>query len=316
MRAWSILLPNLDDLRRFLPDGGGTAFAVRADEWFDPPFIPRDGGGVKRLLADRLTRDALERVYFGVEFCHRLIPDPEPLREAFRRTRDAGLAFSFVTPPVTDPGIDTLRARIALLREEAPDDDDIEVIVNDWGVLRLLKERFPGIVPVFGRMMNKMIRDPRVTPFYDSRNAPREGLRAVRESSVSNPAYRAVLGKWGVSRFEFDNVHQGIALGGEGISVSVYIPYGYVATGRMCMPGSMHLPREEKFTEYIGCRRECQEYTHELDSELPATRMAMRLIQRGNTIFFPNSRPMLDAVFSDEGPGRADRVVYQPGLPI
>ena len=41
-----------------------------------------------------------------------------------------------------------------------------EVVVNDWGVLRLVRREFPGLRPVLGRLMNKMMRDPRVAPFY------------------------------------------------------------------------------------------------------------------------------------------------------
>jgi len=151
MRTWAILFPKLDELRRFLPDGGGTALDDGPGAWFNPPFLAPDGGGVPRLLADRLDPARLDRIYFGVEFCHRLIPEPGALLEAYRRTRDAGLAFSYVTPPVTDPGIEIVTSRIESLREEAPDDDRLEVIVNDWGVLHRLRERFPGIVPVFGR---------------------------------------------------------------------------------------------------------------------------------------------------------------------
>jgi len=241
------------------------------------------------------------------------------LKEAIRITREAGLDFSYVTPPSTDSGIEALKSRFSLLREESDPSKAIEVIVNDWGVLRVLRRQFPEFKPVFGRMMNRMIRDPRVAPYYVSSTAPQEGLTVVQQSSLTNPLYQKSLREWGVDRHEFDNLFQGIKVEVEEKDVffSLYVPYGYVATGRVCMPGSFNLPKEDKFTEYMGCRRECQDFTHKLsNSQSPFSNRSLELIQRGNTIFYANSLVMLESVFNGDISGSLDRIVYQPGIPI
>jgi hypothetical protein len=319
MRSWTILFPRLDGLRDFLEGNGKPTLPGALDDWFDPPLVDAGGGDLKGLFGRGLPPDRLTGIYFGVEFCQRLIPGEEELREALFIVQGADLTFSFVTPPVTDSGIETLASRFDLLQKENRSNRAIEVIVNDWGTLRVLRNRFPELVPVLGRLMNKMIRDPRIAPFYDSANAPPEGLKVVQQSSVTNPLFHGLLKEWGVTRHEFDNLFQGIRFEVEDgdIVFSVYIPYGYVATGRVCMPGSFHLSREEKFTEYMDCRKECQGYSHRLRNiSSPYISRSLELYQRGNTLFYPNTREMIEKVLRESASDMLDRVVYQPELPM
>jgi hypothetical protein len=322
MRSWTILFPDIRGVREFLgSSGNGRQRGPRAldDEWFDPPFLDHSCGSIADLLRTSLLPEKLKGIYFGVEFCQRLIPTSDELIEALHLARAAGLSFSFLTPPVTDPGIETLRCRFSDLSGESSVERDIEVVVNDWGVLNLLKESFPVLKPVFGRMMNKMVRDPRVAPYYVSERAPSGGLTALRQSSITNPWFRRTLVEWGVERHEFDNLFQGIQMdeGGEEIFLSVYIPYGYVTTGRICMPGSFALGKADKFTEYMGCRRECKRFTHRLlNTRSPFSNKDMELIQRGNTIFYPNPWNRLESVLAGDAGEAVDRIVYQPGLPV
>lgn len=319
MRSWTILFPRLEDLKDFLEGNRRPGAPGDLDDWFDPPLLEGAGGNLRELLVQGLPIDRLTGIYFGVEFCQRLIPGEEELREALGLVQQTGLFFSFVTPPVTDSGIETLASRFDLLQKENRSNGTVEVIVNDWGTLRVLRKRFPDLVPVLGRLMNKMIRDPRIAPFYDSASAPPEGLKVVQQSSVTNPLFHGSLKEWGVKRHEFDNLFQGIRFEVEDddIVFSVYIPYGYVATGRVCMPGSFHLSREEKFTEYMDCRKECQGYSHRLRNiSSPYISRSLELVQRGNTLFYPNSREMIEKVLQRNDSDAFDRIVYQPELPI
>jgi hypothetical protein len=319
MRSWSVLFPHLGGLKAFLGGNGKSMVPRDMGEWFTPPFVDPGEGALKELFKRSLTPEKIDRIYFGVEFCQRLIPRDDELREAVHISRDAGLAFSFVTPPVTDAGIESLQSRFALLQEESGADGETEVIVNDWGGLVVLKSRYDRLTPVMGRMMNKMIRDPRVSPYYVSDSAPPEGLRVVQQSSVTNPLYHKTLKDWGVYRHEFDNLFQGVRLENEDpeLLFSVYLPYGYVATGRICMPGSFNLPKADKFTEYMDCRKECRSFTHKLaNPQWSFSNRSVDLIQRGNTLFYPNTRSMLEEVLVGGTSEILDRIVYQPELPI
>jgi len=100
--------------------------------------------------------DSVSRLYFGNEFCNHLIPSSRTLSEVLARSRELGLLFSLVTPTVTDSGIDAL----GRLFRSLPDGS--EVIVSDWGVLRLARTEFPSLLPVAGRLLCKIMKDPRL----------------------------------------------------------------------------------------------------------------------------------------------------------
>lgn len=88
-----------------------------------------------------------DRVYVGSEFCQNKLPSAE----AFRRL--AGLfkgPLTLVTPLLSDSGLDRAAA---LLKEIAPaKGKPLEVVVNDWGLLRLLKKN-SRVRPVLGRLL-------------------------------------------------------------------------------------------------------------------------------------------------------------------
>ena len=104
-----------------------------------------------------------QRAYLGNEFCQYLIPARESFSKVCRELRERGLAITFLTPPVTDAGLDKLRPLFAWLAAQA---NGAEVVFNDWGTLQVLHEEFDALRPVRGRLLNKTMRDPRVTPLH------------------------------------------------------------------------------------------------------------------------------------------------------
>src|SRR5437867_3594050 len=94
-----------------------------------------------------------------------------------RATREPapGRAWAPHAPYVTDRGL--ARPRPLLEAAASERGEGTEVVVNDWGVLRLVRREFPGLRPVLGRLMNKMMRDPRVAPFYSG--GPDDARRAL-----------------------------------------------------------------------------------------------------------------------------------------
>src|SRR5580700_645621 len=80
----------------------------------------------------RFTRTA-----YGTEFCEHLLPSTDALRAVV----ETGRPLTFLTPYLSDHGIAQLRRLLPLLQ-------DAEVVFNDWGVLRLLRNEFPHLTPV------------------------------------------------------------------------------------------------------------------------------------------------------------------------
>lgn len=248
-------------------------------------------------------------MYYGSEFCQTLLPNMSELSEAYMNSAGKGFGFTFVTPPVTDKGLEKLKTLFMFL---AGQNDEVEVVINDWGVLRLLNRDYPRLKSVFGRLMNKMLRDPRITPRYNIDDAPKEPLLVLQQSGITYSRHYQVLKSCGIKRVELDNLYQGIEIDFKAMEFkpSIYIPYGYVTTGRVCIFGALNQQKEKKFTAAAACQKECQRYSAILTNPSYQTDSG-RLFQRGNTIFYRQNEEMVEkALIWSEQHGA--RVVYQP----
>ncbi len=268
-----------------------------------------DAGAERALYltrADELERnaDGFSRLYYGHEFCERLLPSVRDLAGAIDAAAAHDLAVTFVTPYVTEHGLQRLRVLFELLHAKAP---GAEVVFNDWGTLRVLHRDFGGLRPVLGRLLTKMKRGPRLAALARAFNAAT--ARYFRTCSLDVPLYRDFLRSKGVARAEFDNLLQGIELDlhQTGIRGSLYLPYGYIATTRLCLAASCDEHGMEDEIGILPCRRECQDYSFELRQHgSPAVQL-----RRGNTIFFEN--PRLPEDLEQKG---IDRIVVEPGMPF
>ena len=267
------------------------------------------------------TGDALSRLYFGQEFCEHLIPSPDDLTQAYYYCRQLGWDFTYVSSFCTDEALARQEQNLAVLADM--DDDDIEVVVNDWGLLRLMQRQFPQLDPVLGRLLSKQKRLGRYTTVNSlwpiNRNGletPEEDLRqnqlaALRDTSLTSPDYRRELCELGFARVDVDIVPEGLNLPDEpdGLETSCYYPWGYMAGGRNCLTAGVLDPQREFVVVDGPCPRPCQRYNK------AAVRLHGEeiLIQRGNSVFAFHteySSPYMTGVYP------ISRIVLQPYIPI
>src|SRR5688572_6810493 len=78
-----------------------------------------ESGAVKRLSA-AFGNVRFDRCAYGTEFCEHLIPGLDPLCETYTAARDRRLAFTFLTPYVSEAGISKLRPLLRCLQELGP----------------------------------------------------------------------------------------------------------------------------------------------------------------------------------------------------
>jgi hypothetical protein len=262
----------------------------------------------------------LGRLYFGQEFCEHLVPSVEDVTQAYYYCRQLGWEFTYMTNACTDECLSRQRANLAVLAEQ---DDEIEVVVNDWGLFRLMRREFPNLVPVLGRLLDKQKRLGRhTTPLrpppvnLNGLEVPEEEIRAaqveaLRETALSDPAYRAELRELGFARLDLDIVPQGISLPEEpdGLATSCYYPWGYLAGGRNCLTAGVVEPAREFVVVDGPCPRPCQRFNKSTvrkgSDEIT--------IQRGNSVFLFH---MEYAASYMNGKLPIDRVVFEPYIPI
>lgn len=246
-------------------------------------------------LSPLLAETSFSRVYLGNEFCEKLMLSPGRLREALRRAADLGLRASLLTPMVTDGGLVRL---LPLFDALAP---ETEVIVNDWGVLLLLRQRFPHLEPVAGRLLAKQIKDPRLSSPDWTRLAP-HGLFA--------PGFRDLLLSFEVRRMEIDlpPYLDPSHVRSEDIRITAHAPYGYCSKGWICRIGSLSLSKPSKFAPGHSCRLECLTYVAPMERHVGAGE-SLHVFQRGNTLFYRYSEEMMRALGQLLQERRCDRVL-------
>jgi hypothetical protein len=244
--------------------------------------------------------DEFQRVYYGDEFCDRLIPFEKELKEVMSEVKEKGLSFTFVTPYVTEAGLKKLIKLFSVLPEKT------EVVVNDWGAFRVIKERFSDLAPVLGRLMIKLKRGPRIAGFLAS--LPKESVDHLKRTNLGVPVYSKFLTENNIFRAEIDNPLQGFDLSDvpKEIKLSLYIPFAYVTTTRFCLTANCDDADKKGVIGVFPCGKECRKYTFYLDNPV----MNKMLIRRGNTIFYQNTQiPEKINNFN------IDRIVVQPEVP-
>lgn len=260
-----------------------------------------------------------DRLYFGQEFCQYLIPEVADLEKAYYFARQLDWAFTYVTGYLTDAGVDKVRRNLEFLAQQ---DDEIEVVVNDWGVLSTLARDFPALHPVLGRLL---VKQPRLGRFASSATPPpvsmdrltvpettvRENqLSALQGLSLSNEAYRQELKRLGVGRVDLDIVPQGVSIHPRDwqLEFSCYFPWGYLAGGRNCPTAGTIDPRRRYVVADSPCPRPCRKV-----NRTPTAHFAEAVIQRGNSVFLLHSEYAM-RYLSGEIP--VSRIVFQPYIPI
>ncbi len=113
-----------------------------------------------------LVKDDYTRIYFGSEFCERSTPTWSQIELVGQFCASNGYDFSFVTTYFSDDGLLKMKDILGKLNQLGM---DIEVIINDWGLMYHLiknKESCNRLQPVIGRLLNKLPRDPRIKNIY------------------------------------------------------------------------------------------------------------------------------------------------------
>jgi len=240
-------------------------------------------------------------LYFGIEFCETLIPIKDDLKEIIEFCDEKNINFTFVTPYVTDLGLNKLKPLLNDLNEL---NKEIEVVVNDFGVLDLINNKYTNLKPVLGRLLSKQKKGPRILNIKDK--LPKEAWEHFQSSNVDIDVMQNFLVENKVKRVELDNLIQGVKVELRKVKGSLYYPYVNVTTTRLCLTNGC----DKRLKPKLGihpCEKECQEYTFKLtNKDMPVT-----ILLKGNSQFFRNDK--LPENLEEMG---IDRLIFEPEIPI
>ena len=242
------------------------------------------------------------RIYFGNEFCERLIPKVQEVSRMFDLCREIDVKLSFLTPYVTDFGIKQLEEIFEFLNSLKL---KTEVIINDFGILELIRNRKYAFKLVLGRLLNRQKRGPRLANILSK--LPSDLIKHFSSTYLDREEVVSVLSDLGIERIEFDNIPLGLTRYPlPKFKASLYYPFVYVSTTRLC-PTSKAFKQDFRLRLIENCETECR-ICH---FKLKHRSMPEDLILKGNTYFLYRNK--LPRNLEELG---IDRVVLEPEIPI
>ena len=245
------------------------------------------------------------RLYIGDEFCIHRLPSIDELDALCQLAKGENRGLTFLTPPLTDDGMDRCCPLFDFLKER---DLRTEVVVNDWGVLLFLKEKYPLFQLSVGRLLNKGFKDPRLMNPDEASEFSAETAALFNTCTFDSVEFPAKMRELNVTRLERDLLPFGepeIKRRG-GLETSVYFPFGYITTGRVCWMKSFNTATGRRFSISNGCRQAC----NQISLKLNHAKTDLQLFQTGNTIFYLYAPSKL-AALAKRAKTQKFRLVYQ-----
>jgi len=219
------------------------------------------------------------RLYIGDDFCERLTPDAAGLGKILDFIRHSGKRLTLLTAYYTEKGLENLKPVLETLNSCGL---GAEVVANDLGVLRILNNSFPNLIPVSGRLNTSILMHPffsdwrifnpdgKIREFYRKRFCPAdEYFEFLRENRIR--------------RVEFDSIFAlplfAERFVREDVAVSLYHPFTYFTTSRRCLFAGRKA-FSSKFA-LLGCKKECLDYRLVLQNRS----LGQKIFVKGNAQF-------------------------------
>lgn len=144
----------------------------------------------------------LDHVYIGNDFCINLFPDEKMLIKLMNKAYEEKLGITISYPPLIQQRLEQTKRIIKVLHEFCMNKQiEIELAINDWGMIQLLKEEgINSFNLVLGRLLNKRKKD--------SRMKNRMGYEKYKEefgrNNLCSEPFGKIMTECKISRCEFE----------------------------------------------------------------------------------------------------------------
>lgn len=283
----------------------------------------------------------IDGIYYGSDNCEYLVAYKKEIEQAMEKFQEFNKnypphtvrTFTFVTPYVGDTMLEKLEESLAYLND-LKIRNPIEVVVNDFWVLRVLNKKYTNLKPVFGRLIHKLLKTPLIDTFgYEVHPAWEKiknksaqdidvmkneiikwQLKFYNSCEVSLDVYRNFLQKYGVERVALDfmekreDLYDNSRYGN--IGIDVYYPWALIFTWRLCDTSAIENPSRGMYATDDICPRTCNRY----DVFYKVKTSWYKMIQRGNAWY--RSELNLDYLSSDFSKNNSNRLVFAPFIAV
>ena len=241
--------------------------------------------------------------------------------------------FTLVTPYVGDTMMKFLEESLEYLND-LEIKNPIEVVVNDYWVLRLLTNKYKNLKPVMGRIIHKLLKTPLIDTFgYEAHPAweliknksEQEKLRLREEivkwqmkfynsSEVSLDVYKGFLARFWIERVAIDYMEKREDLFDNQrfwkVGIDLYYPWAIIFTWRLCDTSWIENPSRAMYATDDICPRTCNRY----DVFYKIKTSGYNMLQRWNAWY--RSEVNLDFLSEDFTKNKDNRLVFAPFITV
>lgn len=209
-----------------------------------------------------VPKDRFARIYYGSETCDFLIPSNSDIDALQKIHEKQKIGFTIVTPYLTQQNFSSVERLFKFLAVHSP---CAEIVVNDWGVLNLITERYPKFCVIWGRILNRQMRglffaDEKIADvqLVENLKGLKKDDRSYFKASILQNSYATQLLKsMHIKRIGLDNVKQGLLLDmARDIKIDLYYPYCYITSSPHCLTRTLAM-KPFLFQRAIRCNKVC-----------------------------------------------------------
>lgn len=228
-----------------------------------------------------------ERIYLGNAYCFQMLPGKERWRSLFKTAQMRQLCVTIVLPPIAQWQFQDATELMKELLKFIFDDNlgmyhktqqRVEVVVNDWGMLRfLIGEMEDFVIPVLGTHLIKRRKDPRYCEKagYAKRSLP--GMEFTK-GQLEQEVFAEFLVENNIKKMMAESCDYPLTLDSRFESHLCY-PFYQTNTSAYCPLRAMLVNGDRgKQSPDRGCSRFCETYVALYPEKV-------RAILRGNSIF-------------------------------
>jgi len=185
--------------------------------------------------AELMKQPGVSRIYFGHEFCDRLLPSEMKMRQMIKLARKNKKEISFLTPLSSEAGLGKTKKLLSYL------DDEDEIVVNDYGILNVVSSSFSNPI-VIGRVLGRNVLS----------------TLTILQNNRINPIKYLDLLSLNIKRIEMDyfNCNSNILLLKKHIGFSFYAEAPFWTITRRCAFNR----NSRSMDKFKACNRECLDY--------------------------------------------------------
>lgn len=281
----------------------------------------------------------IDGIYYWSDNCEYLLPYKNEIEKAIEKFREFDKkfpphklrTFTLVTPYVWDKMLGKLEETLEYLNN-LKIKNPIEIVVNDFWVLRLLETKYINLKISFWRVIHKLLKTPLIDTYWYEvhpaweliKNKSSQDIEKMKEeiikwqlkfyasSEVSLEEYQNFLQKHKIQRVALDYMEKREELykTQEKIWIDLYYPWALVFTGRLCDTSSIENPARWYYAIDDICPRTCNRY----DVSYKVKTVWYKLIQRGNAAYRSelNLDYVNDVFFKNEN----NRIIFAPFITV